>query len=58
MPDSDEEADKWLDLNTKQSNLWPNITRKGKPPSDAEDFEGVEDKFNKYYSDKPGKSDG
>ena len=58
LPDSDEEADKWLDLNTKQSNLWPNITRKGTPPSDAEDFEGVEDKFNKYYSDKPGKSDG
>ena len=58
LPDSDEEADKWLDLNTKQSNFWPNITRKGEPPSDGEDFEGVEDKFNKYYSDKPVKSDG
>ena len=35
LPDSDEGADKWLDLNTKQSNLCPNITRKGEPPSDA-----------------------
>ena len=57
LPDSESSADEWLDLNSKQSNLWPNITRKGVPPKDGEDFDGVEGKFKKYFSDKPGNTE-
>ena len=49
---------KWLDLNTKYSNIWPNISEIGKVPEDAEEYAGVPDKFNKYFSPNPGDSDG
>ena len=54
MPDSDTEADKWIDLNAKQSNIWPNITEKKEQLSDAEDYQGMKNKFEQFYSDKPG----
>jgi ferredoxin len=31
---------------------WPNITTKKEPPADAKDWEGVENKFEKYFSEK------
>ena len=57
LPDSEEGADKWLDLNTKYSDLWANITRKGTSPSDSEKYDEEEDKFNKYFSEKSGEGD-
>ena len=57
VPDSLEEADKWLDVNEKYSGIWPNITRKGTPPDDSEKYDGEEDKFNKYFSEESGKGD-
>ena len=36
IPDSDAVADDWLELNKQYSETWPNITRKGEPPEDAE----------------------
>ena len=47
---------KWLELNSKYSNTWPNIAVKDitKIPEDAEEYAGVENKFEKYFSDKPG----
>ncbi|MEE9139289.1 MAG: ferredoxin FdxA [Alphaproteobacteria bacterium] len=53
LPDSDSEADKWLETNQKYSELWPNITRKGDPPEDADDWKDVPDKFQKHFSPKP-----
>ncbi len=56
IPDTgggDEEA-KWLEINTKFAEIWPNITRKGEPPADADDFKDEVGKFEKYFSDKPG----
>jgi ferredoxin len=35
--------------------VWPNITVKGTPPADREEWERVEDKFEKYFSPNPGK---
>ncbi len=55
LPDSDSGADKWLDLNATQSNIWPNITEKKDQLSDAEDYQGMENKFEKFYSVKQGK---
>lgn len=57
LPDTEGEADKWLELNREYSEKWPNITRKGEPPADADDWDGVDDKFEKHFSANPGKGD-
>ena len=54
QPDTDDNAEKWLELNKKFSEIWPVITQKKQPPNDAKDWESVEDKYNKHFSDKPG----
>ena len=54
-PDTEAGMDQWLELNRKYSESWPNITRKGEPPADAEQWKGVDDKFFKYFSPNPGK---
>ena len=56
LPDTDEEAVKWLALNREYSEKWPNITEMGEPPADAEEFDGVADKFKKFFSPNPGNS--
>jgi len=47
--------DQWLELNRRYSELWPNITRKGEPPPDADQWKGVLGKFAKHFSPNPGK---
>ena len=55
LPDTEDEAEKWLELNREYSTgPWPNITRMGTPPPDADDFKEVGDKFAKYFSPEPG----
>ena len=59
LPDIDPKAEAWLELNREYSdNKWPNITRKGQAPADAEDYKGVEGKYEKFFSPKPGQNDG
>ena len=57
LPDSDARAEGWLKMNTDFSLKWPNITRKGTPPPDAEAWKGVQDKFEKYFTPSPGKGE-
>jgi ferredoxin len=57
VPDSDPQAANWLQLNTEYSAKWPNITRKGTPPPDAEEHKDEPEKYSKYFSDKPGKGE-
>jgi ferredoxin len=45
VPDSDDRAAAWLETNRRLSHVWPNITRKGQPPADADE-----------WKDKPGKA--
>ena len=56
-PDTEEGLERWLELNTAYAAQWPNITRKGKPPADADAHKGEEDKLRKYFSRIPGSSD-
>ena len=51
-----EESDKnkWLDINKKYSKLWPNIVKKKEPPKDADKYRGEKNKYDKYFSEKPG----
>ena len=49
-----DDKNKWLDINNKYSKLWPNITKKKEPPKDADKFRNEKNKYDKYFSDKPG----
>ena len=44
VPDSDDKAANWVERNRLFAAQWPNITRKGEPPRDADE-----------WKDKPGK---
>ena len=55
-PDTEDDPDgKWLKINATYAKVWPNITLKGEPPADSADFERETDKFDKYFSQAPGK---
>jgi len=43
-----------LELNKTYSEQWPVITQKGVAPADAEEWQGVPDKFKNYFSSEPG----
>ena len=58
LPDTEAEADKWLELNREYSTgPWPNITRKKDAPDNADDFKDEKNKFEKYFSNEPGTGD-
>ena len=52
--DTDDGAEKWLELNRKFSEEWPNITVKKDAPADADKFRFEKDKYQKYFSPDPG----
>jgi ferredoxin len=54
-PDTESGMEQWLEVNRQYAEAWPNITRKGEPPSDADKWKGVPDKFPKLFSPEPGK---
>lgn len=51
------EANKWHDINLKYSLIWPNITQKIGAPEDAEEWDGVPNKFEEHFSEEPGNGD-
>lgn len=54
-PDTDPEADKWLELNKEYSTgPWPNITKKTPALPEAEEMKGVPDKYPAHFSAEPG----
>ncbi len=55
VPDSDDKAGPWLEQNRTYATLWPNITRKGEPPPDADEWKDKPDKA-KLFSPNPGKA--
>ena len=56
--DTEGDSKKWVDLNNKFSQLWPNITKRRPEdvPEDNEKWRSVPAKL-KYLSKKPGKGD-
>ncbi|WP_017932431.1 ferredoxin FdxA [Robiginitomaculum antarcticum] len=57
-PDTDDEPDgKWLEINSKYALVWPNVTTIGNVPADAEKYVDEKNKFEKYFSPKPGTGD-
>lgn len=55
IPDTAEGAEKWLTINREYSANWPNITRRGVTPEDADIWKDVENKFETEFSPNPGK---
>ena len=56
--DTEDGADAWVELNTKYSEIWPNITKKREQdvPKDAEQWKDIPNKL-EHLSEKPGKGD-
>jgi ferredoxin len=52
--DTESGLEQWLTLNAEYAKKWPNIIQKGEPPPDAKEWDQVEHKFEKYFTDKPG----
>tara|TARA_B100001179_G_scaffold120003_1_gene85801 strand:- start:544 stop:789 length:246 start_codon:yes stop_codon:yes gene_type:complete len=57
VPDSDERADKFLEMNRDFSEIWPVLTRKKPKMPEAEEFKDIADKYPKYFSESPGEGD-
>jgi len=57
LPDTENGLEKWLELNTAMSAVWPNLTRKKDAPADADAFKDVPDKYDTYFSAEPGEGD-
>ena len=55
LGDPEDGIEKWAEINRKYSEIWPNISEKKEPPADAEEWQNIEDKFNKHFSEKPGR---
>ena len=51
---SETERDKWIEINTVYSMDWPVITEQKDPLPEAEEFDGVPNKFEMYFSKEPG----
>ncbi|HWY15109.1 MAG TPA: ferredoxin FdxA [Rhizomicrobium sp.] len=52
--DTESGLERWLSLNAEYAKTWPNITQKGTPPADAKEFDQVGQKYETYFSEKPG----
>jgi ferredoxin len=52
VPDSDDRAAAWIEHNRTYAVAWPNITRKGEAPADADEWKGKPDKA-KLFSPEP-----
>ncbi len=44
-PDTEPGLERWLGLNRELAAQWPNITRRGIPPADAKEWDGVAGKL-------------
>ena len=53
VPDTEFDADKWLEINTEYSRKWPNIKCKGELLADADTWRDKTGKT-KYFSPNPG----
>ena len=53
--DSEDGAEKWVEMNRKYSEMGRVITEKKTPPKDAKEWENKENKFELYFDEKSGK---
>ena len=51
VADTETGSEKWLEMNTKYSEIWPNIIEKKDPPMDHEKYKNEKNKFEKYFKE-------
>ena len=51
VADTESGNEKWLEVNRKYSEIWPNITVKKDPPLDHEEHKNEENKYEKYFNE-------
>ena len=49
--DTEQGSEKWLEINTQYSEIWPNISEKKNPPTDHEKFKNEKNKYEKYFKE-------
>ena len=54
VPDSDPKAAPMMAVNRDFSSSWPNITRRKDPLPEADAMKNEPNKFERFFSDKPG----
>jgi len=57
LPDTETEAEKWVEFNRDYSEKWPVITKQKDPQPEAEEFKDVKNKLEEYFSPEPGDGD-
>ncbi|KGB27482.1 ferredoxin [Candidatus Liberibacter solanacearum] len=55
-PDTELGLEMWLQINSKYSSQWPNITTKKASLPNAGEMDGVENKYENYFSPKPARN--
>ena len=55
--DTESGLEKWLEVNTKYADIWPNITLRKDAPADADDWLNKPGKFEAHFSENPGAGD-
>ena len=57
LPDTDPEAEKWIEFNRKYAELWPVITLEKPPLPTAEEYKDKKNKLEEDFSEAPGDGD-
>ena len=50
ISDNDDDG-RWMEINKKYADIWPNISEKRDPPTDHEKFKDVKNKYEKYFKE-------
>ena len=50
-PDTEPGTEKWVEINTKYSEIWPNINKKQNPPAVADNYRNEKNKYEKYFKE-------
>ena len=50
-PYTEKNTEKWLEINKKYSEIWPNINTKKESPKDWENYKNEKNKFEKYFKE-------
>tara|TARA_R110002095_G_scaffold76460_1_gene65370 strand:+ start:2754 stop:2999 length:246 start_codon:yes stop_codon:yes gene_type:complete len=57
LPDTEDGAEKWVEMNRKYAEEWPNLTQKIDPMPEAEEMKDKQNKFETDFSEAPGEGD-
>ena len=50
ISDNDDDG-RWMEINKKYADIWPNISEKKDPPTDHEKFKDVKNKYEEYFKE-------